>query len=284
MAINQYIQKIITTTKLSSQEAWWLLQHVTGKTSTVLLLENSLSETEEKQLSVYLNQITIQHKPLAYIIGSVPFLDLTIKVIPPILIPRPETEQWVHQLILALQPYGNKINRILDIGTGSGVIALSLAKSFPKAQIFAVDINPQALRLTQENATLNQITNVTTIQSNLFASIAAGLTFDLIVSNPPYIDPAEQQSIDQGVTAWEDHHALFSNKCGLEIIEEIIKQAPRYLTSNNDLPYQLVFEHDRTQKEVIALLTQHDWYCSTQQDLFGKWRSSWCKLRQNSVK
>lgn len=277
--MNTYIQQITSTTNLSNQEAWWLLQHVTGKTSVELLLQDSLSAHEEQQLTAYLDQIIHQHKPLAYIIGFVPFLDLKIKVAPPILIPRPETEEWTGQLITALQPYSDKIHKILDLGAGSGVIGLSLARSFPHAQIFAADINPHALALTQENAQLNNVTNITTIESDLFSQLTEHSPFDLIVSNPPYIDPALQINLDHSVAHWEDHRALFSNKEGLEIIEKIMNDGSKYV-SRTDLPYQLVFEHDGTQQEAIAQLAQqHGWHCSTKKDLFGQWRTSWCTLK-----
>lgn len=274
----EYINHITKNTLLSTQEAWWLLEHITHKNQASLRLEATLSDDQKQQLQTYIDQIARQDKPLAYILGWIPFLDLKIQVQPPILIPRPETEQWVHELITSLQPYADKIHQILDIGTGSGVIALSLAKALPKVQIFAIDINPQAIALTKQNAQLHGIKNITTLESDLFTNIPASTKFDLIVSNPPYIDPMHLPTMQNSVKNWEDHAALFSHKQGLEIIQTIMHQAGTYLTNNSEPPYQLVFEHDCTQQAAIEQIgLQTSWQCITRQDLFGKPRTTWCK-------
>ena len=113
--------------------------------------QRALTQAQQQKLDEYIDQIALQHKPLAYVIGWVPFLDLRIEVQPPILIPRPETEEWLDQLIQQLIPKSSQIRRILDVGTGSGVIALSACpKNSPLAQITAIDINPLALDLARK--------------------------------------------------------------------------------------------------------------------------------------
>jgi len=277
--MNQYIVQITQNTNLSTQEAWWLLEHITQSPQTNLIIETTLSQAQIQQLNQHINQISKEHKPLAYIIGWVPFLDLKLLTQPPILIPRPETEEWVYQLISELKTKSSQIRRILDVGTGSGSIALALAKSFPLAQITAIDINPAALALAQKNTFLNKIPNITFIQSDLFTQIPSRTQFDLIVSNPPYIDPQEKKTMQQTVTAWEDPSALFCDDQGMELIKKIMHQSRSYITPNAQLPYQLVIEFDCSQQEQISQVAfQEGLQCTTRKDSFGNWRTTWCKL------
>ncbi|MBP9765413.1 peptide chain release factor N(5)-glutamine methyltransferase [Candidatus Babeliales bacterium] len=274
--MNPVIDYITQNSSLSSQEAWWLLEHVTKKSQTELILSFNLNPNEQKDLDRYLELIQHHHKPLAYIIGWVPFLNLKINVSEPILIPRPETEEWVQKLIESLVPQQAQISRILDIGTGSGCIALALAKSLPKSQILAIDINPQALRLAQNNAVLNNVKNIEFIQSDLFKQLG-DQKFDLIVSNPPYIPAHNKQSMTQSVLQWEDHGALFADSDGLSIIRALLKQASDHLTNQPALPYQLVFEIDYSQKNDVLKLAEHShWSCTIQPDLYGNDRTAWC--------
>jgi release factor glutamine methyltransferase len=273
---SSYIQLITQKTSLSQQEAIWLLEHIIQKkyspVSDLILTEEQLN-----QLNEYIDQISQNHKPLAYIIGWVPFLNLTISVKPPILIPRPETEEWVANLIETLIPCQAKIGRILEIGTGSGAIGLALAKSLPKAQIWAIDINPQALELASHNTNINDIKNIHFLKSDLFQALKSQ-TFDLIISNPPYIPETSACQMALSVTEWEDQQALFAGEQGTDILEKIIQQAPEYLTNQPELPFQLVLEIDRTQHEIIPKISKNFGFdCTVQRDLFGNWRTTWCK-------
>ena len=273
--IKNNLQKFIAENKISEQELIWLLEHICQE-KYLTLSTKDLTSDQENLLHHYLHQITVEHKPLAYILGWVPFLNLTINVHPPILIPRPETEEWVDRLITELSPHRDKILNILDIGTGSGVIALSLAASFPHAQVIAIDINPEALALAQENANLNKIKNIKFIQSDLFTKLK-DQKFDLIVSNPPYIPALMKDSLSPSVTQWEDDKALFSGETGLDIIKTILEQTSDYLTDNPALPFQLVVEIDISQDTEIQKLSQNNnLYCSVKKDLFGNSRTIWC--------
>ena len=286
------IQKILASTSLNEQEAWWMLQHIIGKTRATLLHEHAsnLSEEQLQTIDLWIQKLSTEFMPLSYLLGSVPFLDLMIKVQAPILIPRPETEEWVAILIQELQPHASKITTILEIGTGSGCIALALGQAFTHAAIIAVDINPAALKLAQENADLNKITNVTFIKSDLFSFSSSSdvirgsihpqsLTFDLIVSNPPYISTIHKKTMMPQVLQWEDEHALFAQDNGLHLIKEIIKQAPQHLRNNPSMPYQLVLEHDNGQQDTIKKIAQENGFdCTSKKDLFQNYRTSWCKL------
>jgi len=211
-----------------------------------------------------LHQLITEKKPLQYILGTVPFGQLEIIVEPPILIPRPETEEWVLWLLERLEPVKNERLHILDIGTGSGAIGLSLANALPNATIIATDIAIEALQLSAKNSEKNNITNFHLIESDLFKNLShpAGPKqdrFDLIISNPPYIAPDEWQELDQSVKKWEDKRALLANDQGLAIIDAIIKQAPNFLKPNQLLKKhginQLYLEIGYQQKEnVIALM------------------------------
>ena len=275
---SKMINQILKKTNLSQQQAWWLLEFVTSKTRTELQYSSvELSHAQQTQLDEYIKQITVHHKPLAYILGWVPFLDLKLLVQPPTLIPRPETEAWVDELINGIKKSNHEKLTILDIGTGSGCIALSLAQALPSAQIYALDIANSALELAQKNAELNQIKNITFLQSDLFSNLPADIKFDLIVSNPPYIDPAVQ--LDQSVAAWEDHGALFAPDHGLQIIEQIIQQAKNYLKKNNELEYQLVMEIDVSQGDIVKKICANCGFESVEikKDQFDRDRTVWIK-------
>ena len=154
---------------------------------------------------------------------------------------------------------------------------MSLAQALPSAQIYALDIANSALELAQKNAELNQIKNITFLQSDLFSNLPADIKFDLIVSNPPYIDPAVQ--LDQSVAAWEDHGALFAPDHGLQIIEQIIQQAKNYLKKNNELEYQLVMEIDVSQGDIVKKICANCGFESVEikKDQFDRDRTVWIK-------
>ena len=272
------VNHIVEQTSLSMQQAWWLLEFVTNKSRAQLqFTSDQLTSEQQQNLDDCIEQITVHHKPLAYILGWVPFLDLKLFVTPPTLIPRPETEAWVYDMITMIKLSGKDDLIILDIGTGSGCIALSLAQAFPAAQIYAIDIAQSALDLAAQNATANNITNITFIQSNLFASLSADLKFDLIVSNPPYIDPAAQ--LEKSVLHWEDHGALFADNQGMQIIEQIATQAKNHLKKNNELAYQLVMEIDVSQGIIVKkLLEQHGFTTiEIRKDQFDRDRTVWAQ-------
>ncbi|MCK5632824.1 peptide chain release factor N(5)-glutamine methyltransferase [bacterium] len=222
---------------LCNQYSWWILQAITNKKKEQLIsgISQELTEKQLKKLDDWLDKLLNKNMPLQYILGTVPFLNLTLAVKAPTLIPRPETEQMCEELIESLSQLNNQKLSILDIGTGSGCIALSIAKALPYAQIYAVDIEPAALELAQENAKLNNIENVTFLQSDIFEKIPNDITFDLIISNPPYIAQSEWEDLEDSVTQWEDNTALVADHEGLEIIEKIIRQAPQFLKENNEM-------------------------------------------------
>ena len=279
--MNFWINRIIQKTNLSTQEAWWLFEHLCQLSKESIIAQSYIPTAEQQQnLDLHIKQLCDEHMPLAYIIGTTTFLNLTLHIKQPILIPRPETEEWVYQVITMLKQHYNQGDTfsILDIGTGSGCIAIALAHHFPRAQITATDINQQALELAQDNSKLNHTENITFLQSDLFAQLPKDAQFDLIVSNPPYIDPAALQNMPAQVTQWEDHQALFANNQGLKIIGLILANAATYLKVS-DLPYQLILEIDQYHaQEVLAQAQTYQWdKKQAQKDSFNNWRTLWCK-------
>jgi len=246
-----------TTGSSTLEDAISIAQHILKLNRATLFTQKEINLTSEQTifleeiLDLYLNK----NKPLQYILGFVPFGNLKINVVPPILIPRPETEHWVHYLIDKIKSLENQEINILDIGTGSGCIALSFANEFKKAKVWGLDISQQAIELAKKNAELNNITNCTFIISDLFENLP-NIKFDLIVSNPPYIDELLFETLDLSVKNWEDKRALIESENGLRLIKKIIAQSKKYLTKNieftdKDIP-QLAIEMDIDQANPIS--------------------------------
>ncbi len=260
------------------QVAWWLLEKLTEKSKTKLISQKTIdiSYIQEKRLNDWIAQHVKEKKPLQYILGSVPFVELTINVRPSILIPRSETEEWTFNLVKQLNTLENKHLTILDVGTGSGCIALALAKALPEATVYASDIFEQTLNLTRENKKLNNISNVKLILSDVYDQIPRNLFFDLIVSNPPYISPKEWKTLSSSITQWEDKQALVAPDDGLAVILKIIAGAKKILKKNPEMEEknipQLVLEIGYTQAESVTQLMKRAGFehVDTRQDLSGK--------------
>ena len=241
-------------------EAWWLLEKLTGKKKVALLIEQTttLTPEQEQQLEAWLHQRIKDRKPLQYILGLVPFCGLEILVEPPVLIPRPETEEWVTWLIEQLKPVADKPLHILDLCSGSGCIALALAQALPASVVIGLDIEPKAVALAEKNKQHNKVTNAQFKLSDLYHVLGTDQTFDLIVSNPPYITPEEFEKLSPEVQLWEDKKALVAQKRGMEIYERIVQESPRFLTKSSvltarNLP-RIVLELGNFPEEVGGLL------------------------------
>jgi len=261
--LSNRLRAICPDPSTANQEAWWLLEGLLKKGKSELLLQNDIimSEQEQQQLDKWLNERINQKKPLQYILGSVPFLGLDIKIKPPILIPRPETEEWVSWLIDKLKAVKNETLSILDLCTGSGCIALALAKEFPAATVIGCDINEKAIELAKENQVLNKINNVIFLQSDLFSSLPQNQKFDLIVSNPPYGSENEWIDLSDEVKKWEDKKAFVSGQNGNEFYDEILKQALKKLKTDSILQKHsfplVVFELGVNNQAVEAIFEKY---------------------------
>jgi release factor glutamine methyltransferase len=176
-----------------------IMEKTFGLSFTHILSEK---EIEDQDLSSIINRIN-SHEPLQYIFGEADFYGRKFKVDPNVLIPRPETEL----LILEVLKNNFSTPRILDVGTGSGCIAITLQLEIPGSKVVGLDISEQAIALAKENSeTLNA--NVEFIHGNFLHDLTLG-EFDLIVSNPPYVSKSEKKSMDKNVLAFEPHVALF---------------------------------------------------------------------------
>lgn len=166
-------------------------------------------EQQEKVEDVLAQLIT--GKPLQYILGHTEFYGLPFKINSSVLIPRPETEELVDWVLKSDLSKTDNIN-ILDIGTGSGCIAISLKKNLPKADVWAIDISTNALSVAKENAELNQV-DINLIAADILQAPSTfhllPSTFNLIISNPPYVTPADKELMHKNVTDFEPHAALF---------------------------------------------------------------------------
>lgn len=166
-------------------------------------------------------------EPLQYIVGTTEFYGLTLKVDTRALIPRHETEELVELIVERLE---SAPKRILDLGTGSGALALALASKYEEAEVTAVDQSAEALALAKENADgLGLSERITFLEGSWFEPIPDGASFDLIVSNPPYLTEAEMETAEPEVVAHEPHGALLSGGDGLDDLRVILKEAKTFL-------------------------------------------------------
>ncbi len=186
--------------------------------------------------------------PVAYLLGEREFFGLNFKVTPATLIPRPDTELLVELALEKIPQQG--IFRVLDMGTGSGAIALSIAHARPMAEVWAVDFSAAALQIARENQRALQLENVTFLPSDWFAALDTQC-FDIIVSNPPYI-ASDDAHLAQGDVRFEPLTALASGADGLSDIRRICAQAMHHLNPHGSL----MFEHGYNQAAQVRELLQ----------------------------
>ncbi|HOE22372.1 MAG TPA: peptide chain release factor N(5)-glutamine methyltransferase [Smithellaceae bacterium] len=195
-------------------------------------------------------------EPVAYMTGRKAFWSFALEVNPAVLIPRPDTEVIVEEALAVLRQESWRRPRILDIGTGSGAIALALACEVPGASITATDISEAALQTAQKNAAALNVEPIVFLKGDLFEPVEG--RFDLIVSNPPYIGADEYQSLPPGVKNFEPEEALRAGQTGLEFYEKLIYQAHGYLAENGWLLLEI---GARQKQEVRAIYEAHqDFY------------------------
>ena len=238
------------------RDAEILLEHVTGKARTYLLAfgETLLTPEQEAQLAALLARRKTG-EPVAHLTGEREFWSLPLYVSAATLIPRPDTECLVEQALARL-PDGPC--RILDLGTGTGAIALALASERPDCQITAVDVMPDAVALAQRNLARLGFSNVQINQSSWFSALAQH-AFEMIVSNPPYIDEHDPH-LSQGDVRFEPLTALVAANDGLADIEHIITTAREHLVPGG----WLLLEHGWTQGAAVRALFSAAGYASVE--------------------
>ncbi|CAI0710096.1 Release factor glutamine methyltransferase [Serratia quinivorans] len=262
----------LTQSDSARRDAEILLGFVTGRARTFLMAfgETLLTQQQQEQLERLLVRRE-RGEPVAYLIGEREFWSLPLSVSPATLIPRPDTECLVE---LALERLPSSACNILDLGTGTGAIALALASERPDCKVTGVDLQPEAVALAQHNAQKLAIGNAQFLQGSWFAPLA-GQTFALIASNPPYIDAADPH-LAQGDVRFEPSSALVAQQHGLADLSAIVQQAPQYLQPQG----WLLLEHGWQQGESVRALLQAAGFISiaTRRDYgdndrvtFGQW-------------
>lgn len=257
--ISLQLRLVCSDQPAAEQEAWWILQHVFRQPKAALLLSGYVEFTEQNEclLDSIIDQRVVQYKPLAYVLGDVPFCDLNILVSPPVLIPRPETEEWTLWLISLFKKKGISNFSILDLCCGSGCIGLAIARAFSYVMVTGVDISEVAVKLSNENKFHNNLTNINFVRSNLFDNLSSKFKCDVIVSNPPYLAQDEYQDLDSSVKLWEDKDALVADDFGMFFYEKILTNARRYLNKIDiNLP-QIIFEIGPRQEGIEDILKAH---------------------------
>ena len=213
-------------------------------TDFVFALQQEVTEEEEVFVKGIFQQLAA-HKPAQYIIGQADFYGMQLKVDERVLIPRPETEELV-ELILAENPETNL--SVLDIGTGSGAIALALAKNKQDWSVTAADISQDALDVASENAN-NQKLNIFFKKSDCFAEISE--KYDIIVSNPPYISREDESEVGLNVLYSEPHLALFADEDGLAIYRRIAEDAKDYLKDGGKIYLEIGYKQGQSVPELF---------------------------------
>lgn len=235
-----------------------LVQAVTKRSRSAIFAfgETELNEAEKNQLNQMLERRT-KGEPMAYILGEKEFWSLPLKVSSDTLIPRPDTERLVE---VALDWANKRLEnqeslQILDLGTGTGAIALALASELKqKVQVLGVDFKPEVVLLAESNRETLQIENARFQQSDWFSTLG-NMQFDLIVSNPPYID-TEDENLQIGDVRFEPLTALVADNHGLSDLQKIIENAPLYLKPNG----ALFLEHGWQQaRDVQHIFRQNHW-------------------------
>ena len=231
----------------AEREAELLIRHGLQIDPVKLIRDNPELNKEEELLIQQMMKRRLKREPLQYIVGSVEFMGLSIHVGRGVLIPRPETELMAEHAIKQLsgvrcQVSGEQENSsftILDLCTGSGCLALSLAAAFPDSQVYGTDVSEDALRYAGQNAGINGLQNVSFSSSDLFHALTSSQSFDLIISNPPYIKTDDIAHLQPEIRDWEPRHALDGGGDGLDYYRQIVSGACNFLKKKGILMVEL---------------------------------------------
>ena len=269
--LNQASKKLVDALGLAHAEASLevnlLLQHLLKVNRAWLISHDRDALTDDQEHDFHdLLQRRLAGEPIAYILGSREFYGLPLKVTPATLIPRPDTETLVEAAFQKI-PIDAPWN-ILDLGTGTGAVALAIAKQRPKSNVIGVDASAEALVVAIENAQSLGLTNAHFLKSDWFSDLV-GQRFEVIVSNPPYIAEGDSH-LTQGDLRFEPRSALVSGVDGLDDIRRIIQDAPNYLKPNG----WLMLEHGYDQAQSVATLLKGNGFSQIDhaQDLAGTLR------------
>ena len=302
----------------SEKEAEMLVRHGFGLNTVEIYRDNP--EPGEEQIKTLESMLSrrLKHEPIQYILGHVEFLGMKILVKPGVLIPRTETELMAEQAIKAVISYKLQVTSktpafelqtqippyppllkgggggllvthhaslsILDLCTGSGCLALALAREFPDFKVYGTDISEIAIKSAEENARLNCISNVTFLRGNLFepieklpTSYLPFPTFDLIISNPPYIRTDDIKNLQPEIKEWEPVDALDGGRDGLDFYRILIPSARRFLKDDGIIMLELGFGQSSDVAGILELsgYTQIEIikdYAGTERIIKARWK------------
>jgi release factor glutamine methyltransferase len=247
-----------------------MIEHYLHLERFALVLQPQLTITKEEEQPLFegLAQLKLE-KPLQYILGEAHFMDLTLLVNEHVLIPRPETEELVQWVVDDCQTDHTRTLNILDIGTGSGCIAIALAKAFSEAKIYALDISENALKIAKENAKKNEVA-IHFIHADML-NLNLNLNFDVIVSNPPYVREQEKEEIHNNVKKHEPSEALFvPDADALRYYRAILNFAKNHLKASGTV-YLEINQYLAT--ETKALFEKNGFAnIEIRKDIFGNFR------------
>lgn len=235
-----------------------------NKTDYLLHMHEPITAEDQKQIDEDMAKL-LAHYPPQYLIGSEVFLDYRFKVTPDTLIPRPETEELVEKCLKLTQKQANQALKVVDVGTGTGAIAISLKDKRPTWQVCAVDLSSAALEVAKENAQQIGVA-LEFILSDCLDEVAGPI--DVLISNPPYISKDEYELMDVSVREFEPKMALFAENNGLAIYEKLAKQAQSKLAKDGKIFLEIGFMQGPAVKEIFQA-TFPKKQVSIHKDLFG---------------
>lgn len=285
---DQFIQELTPLYDAGEAESFFYLileaKHQLKRVDLALQPDLVFSKAELETWNLILEQLK-KEIPVQYLLGTTHFYGLEFEVNSNVLIPRPETEELVDWIIQS-RNFGTKFNpevsgqsskiKILDIGTGSGCIAISLAKNLPNAEVFALDVSDKALATAQKNAELNQVT-IQFIHQSILETEDLGQQFDLIVSNPPYVRHLEKQEIKKNVLDNEPHLALFvDDNNALIFYRKIAELALKNLNPQGQLYFEI---NQYLGQETLDLLQEMGFKGTVlRKDIYGNDRMIQCTI------
>ena len=281
---DQFVQELTPLYDAGEAESFFYLileaKHQLKRVDLALQPDLVFSKAELETWNLILEQLK-KEIPVQYLLGTTHFYGLEFEVNSNVLIPRPETEELVDWIIQSskFNPEVSGQNskfKILDIGTGSGCIAISLAKNLPNAEVFALDVSDKALATAQENAELNQVT-IQFIHQSILEIEDLGQQFDLIVSNPPYVRHLEKQEIKKNVLDNEPHLALFvEDNDTLIFYRKIAQLAKKNLCPNGQLYFEI---NQYLGQETLDLLQEMGFKDTVlRKDIYGNDRMIQCTI------
>ena len=278
----QFIQELTPIYDAGEAESFFYLileeKHQLKRIDLALHPDLVFSEAEIVVWNSILEQLKLEI-PVQYLLGKTSFYGLDFEVNENVLIPRPETEELVEWILESRKSKVESQNiRILDIGTGSGCIAISLAKNIPNAQVFAIDVSEKALATAKKNAERNAV-EVTFINQNILETEDLRQQFDIIVSNPPYVRNLEKEEIKKNVLDNEPHLALFvEDNDALIFYKKIAELAQKNLSENGQLYFEI---NQYLGKETVDLLEKMNFKnIELRKDIYGNDRMISCHCKE----